>query len=171
MPQSDHPPLQRHAALAPLSRDHYTGLVQSQRLMKAADHDDVARRQAVAAFVDASDQEIAQHFADEERLLTGLIGDDDRQRLLREHRELTEAADLLRQLRKRTDPDAQALRQTGQRLRDHIRWEERELFERLQRDLPEDQLAALARATDEVEQSRPRNVRQQKDSLRKGVDT
>jgi iron-sulfur cluster repair protein YtfE (RIC family) len=159
MPQPEHPPLKRHEALAPLSRDHYTGLVQAQRLMKAADGDEVARRKAVAGFVDAWEHELAEHFADEERLLVGLMTDDDRQRLLSDHRQLTDDAARLRGLRRITDPSPSALREVGQRLEQHIRWEERELFGRLQQQATDDQLAGLQEATAAIERTRPRNIR------------
>ena len=72
MTRFKHSPIERHEALTPFSRDHYTGLVQAQHLSKAAESDAVARRKAIAEFVDAWDTEIAAHFADEERLLAEL---------------------------------------------------------------------------------------------------
>jgi len=153
-----HSPIERHEALAPFSRDHYTGLVQAQHLKKAAESDAVARRKAIAEFVDAWDNEIAEHFADEERLLPALAGDTDRQRLIAEHQQLTDLADQARVLRRQPDPDAQVVRQIGQTLDQHIRWEERELFVRLQDQLSNEQLAELGHQTEPIEQSRPRNA-------------
>ncbi|MBZ0173395.1 MAG: hypothetical protein K8E66_13510, partial [Phycisphaerales bacterium] len=85
MPSFEHAPLKRHEGLAPLSRDHYLGLVQARRLIQSADEDDVARRKAVAEFIDAWDRDIVTHFRDEERLLTGLMDDADQRRLFDEH--------------------------------------------------------------------------------------
>ena len=163
MSQSDHPPLHRHETLAPFSRDHYTGLVQSQHLRKAAEGDDVARRKAVAEFIDAWDHEIEEHFADEERLLLDRLNDQDRQRLLEEHGRIREDVAQLREIRRTTDPDPNALRGAGERLEEHIRWEERELFERVQNSLTKKQLSELAVATQDIEQSRPRTARRKTD--------
>jgi len=158
MARFKHDPIERHEALAPFSRDHYTGLVKARHLIKAADADAVARRKAVAEFVDGWDQEIAPHFADEERLLLEVMGDDDRNRILAEHRQLRDFAEQARQMRKQTDPDADLVRRIGQTLDDHIRWEERELFARIQGDLNEAQLAFIQQHTEPIEASRPRNA-------------
>lgn len=153
-----HAPIQRHESLAPFSRDHYGGLVQARSLTKAADGDAAARRKAVAAFVDAWNREIAIHFQDEERLLLDLMGQQDRERLLREHKQLNEFADRARELRQEVDPDPDTLRQIGETLEAHIRWEERELFARLQNELDDEGLARLQQHTAPIEQSRPRNA-------------
>src|SRR5690606_35682769 len=127
-----HPPLQRHPSLQPLSRDHYLGLVHARRMVRAADADDIERRGALAAFLDAWDIEIAAHFDDEERLLAPLAPPAGRERLLREHRELRDLVDEARLRRREIDPGADWLADLGQRLNDHIRWEERELFTAIQ---------------------------------------
>lgn len=115
-------------------------------------------RKAVAEFVDGWDQEIAQHFADEERLLLDVMSDADRDRMLEEHRQLRDFAAQARQLRKQTDPDADLVRRIGQTLNDHIRWEERDLFTRIQDDLNDEQLAFIQQHTEPIEASRPRNA-------------
>lgn len=151
-------PLVRHEAFAPFSRDHYTGLVQAQHLIKAGRADDVARRKAVADFVDAFDHHIAEHFRDEERLLADILSDADRDILLSQHHRLTQDAEQLRQLRKSVDPDPQTLVDIGKRLEEHIRWEERELFNRVQQQLDDKEIADLQRQTAEIEATRPRNI-------------
>lgn len=158
MAKFEHAPIERHEALAPFSRDHYVGLVQAQHLKKAADDDDVARRKAIAEFVDAWDAEIAPHFTDEERLLTDLANDVDRERLIEEHQQIRSLADKARELRRQTDPAADAVRHIGETLEKHIRWEERELFIRLQQELTEGQLASLAQQTETIEKQRQRNA-------------
>ncbi len=159
MPEFERAPIVRHDALAPLSRDHYGGLVQARHLIRAADGDDTARRKAIAEFVDAWDHEIAEHFRDEERLLTALLDDEDRQRLLDEHARLSALATDARTMRRHVDPDPAALRQLGEMLEQHIRWEERHLFRHLQDRLSAAQLAALQRESEVLEASRPRNVK------------
>jgi iron-sulfur cluster repair protein YtfE (RIC family) len=133
-------------------------LVSAQHLKKAADRDAVARRHAVAEFVDAWDTEIAAHFADEERVLLPLLDAADGSRLRQEHFELNELSDAARAERRQVDPDASILRQLGDALEKHIRWEERQLFGRLQMSLSEMQLAALERETAAIENTRHRRA-------------
>ena len=158
MPEFNQPPIKRSPALQPLSRDHYQGLVQAQHLIKAADGDANARRKALAEFVDAWKLEIAVHFADEEQLLLEHLGDEDKQRLLDEHATLRELATRAQAQRREVDPHAELLRELGQALNAHIRWEERELFTRLEQSVDEATLAAIAGQTEQIEAARPRNV-------------
>ena len=158
MSRHKHPPLQRHEALQPFSRDHYTGLVQAHRLVKAADADAIARRKAVAGFTDAWTLEIAEHFDDEEHLLADLMQRDDRTRLLDEHRRVRDMAEKVQAAGREADPDARLVRTLGETLEKHIRWEERELFMRLQEQLDQDQLARLRQQTEAIEQARPRHT-------------
>ncbi len=97
----EHPPQPRHVSLQPFSRDHYVGLVQAERLRKAADaqpadtpgSDAAARRKAVSEFLDAWRQEIAEHFEDEERLLDALLTDPERTELHQQHHHLRALAE------------------------------------------------------------------------------
>lgn len=158
----EHAPIQRHPAMQPLSRDHYVGLVQAQRMIKAADGDAVARRAALAGFVDAWAQEIGKHFDDEERLLGALMNEPDKTRLLEEHAALRQVAHEAQEQRQRTDPDAAWARRAGELLRDHIRWEERELFTRIETQADDEALAKLKAKTEVMEAGRARSVCQGK---------
>lgn len=159
MPTFEHAPIERHQALAPLSRDHYVGLVQARHLIRAADDDEIARRKAVAEFVDAWDTEIVQHFRDEERLLSDLMDKADRERLLDEHERLSNLVSRVRALLHQVDPEAVVLRELGELLERHIRWEERDLFNRIQERVNLAQLAELQRLTDVIETTRKRDAR------------
>jgi hypothetical protein len=149
------PPLKRHAALRPLSREHMSGLVQARNLAAAADAGGAACSLAAADFVRVWRAEIRGHFDDEERLLLPLVrGTELETRLLGDHQELRALAARCEQ-----DPGAFArdpggVRRLGSLLHDHIRWEERVLFEAVQRDHPE-ALAALTPAADLMEHARP----------------
>lgn len=149
------PPLKRHATLRPLSREHMSGLIQARGLTRSADADRGVRGAAVASFVEVWRAEISDHFDDEERLLLPLTRDPAlRARLISEHRALRELA-----LRCIDDPggvaeDPPLLRRIGSLLHDHIRWEERDYFETIQRDHPE-ALAALEHEAVRIEQQRP----------------
>jgi len=151
-------PIQRDDALAPFSRDHYVGLVHAHRLIKSAEKDRAAKHAALADFLDAWSSEIQPHFRDEERLLQELLSPEDRQRLLDEHAHLTDLASEARRWRRDVDPDGASLAALGRTLEQHIRWEERELFNRVQQTVSEPQRAALAAETAEIESSRPRNA-------------
>jgi hemerythrin-like domain-containing protein len=64
-------------------------------------------------------------------------------------RVLTEHVDLRRRgqdLEANADPDLSGLRELGERLERHIRFEERELFPMIEAALPDDELAQLGAA-------------------------
>ncbi len=121
--------------LIPFSHDHQHGLAQSLRLRNAArddDADQLARR--VADALSFADGELAAHMAAEESALLPLLVQLDlvepagAARMAAEHLELRVLRD---RLRARPDDAARAL-EFAQALHDHIRWEERHLFERAQ---------------------------------------
>ncbi len=149
------PPLKRHLTLQPLSREHMGGLIQARNLQLAASKKASVRRRAISGFAIVWQTEIMQHFDDEERLLLPLIDDPAmRDRLLNEHRSL-------RQLAKQCerDPDSvaqepEAMRILGVMLYEHIRWEERVLFETIQRTHPA-ALAELVHESERIQEQRP----------------
>ncbi len=147
------PPLHRHPALQPLSREHFNGLVQARRLRQAADGSADERRSAVDGFETAWLDEIAPHFDDEERLLGPLASRADAERLRAEHEVIRSLAGEVFALRERCDSDR--LRRLGHLLHDHIRWEERSLFPALQASIGDEDLERIAHATQRVEEERP----------------
>lgn len=152
-------PIQRHPALQPFSRDHYAGLVAAHRLIRSGAGDDRERRAALAHFLDAWHSEIRLHFDDEERLLLPLITEPlALQRLLDDHAALREAARHAETYaeHRHAPPDAAVLRDLGEKLELHIRWEERVLFKEIEAEATPDQLADLQRQTHAFEQTRPR---------------
>ncbi len=158
MASFEHAPIHRHDAIAPFSRDHYVGLVQARHLIKSAGGDAVDRRRVVAQFIDAWDGDIVEHFRDEERLLLPLMNEADQEHMRAQHKQIAELADRVRAERKKVDPVDSLLRELGELLESHIRWEERELFNRLQDDLSAGELDELQRSTASIEDARPRNV-------------
>lgn len=158
MAKFQNPQLQREPALQPFSRDHYQGLVQARKAIRAAEQDAAARREAVASFLDAWRQEIADHFADEERLLIELMNEPDVRRLRDEHATLRRFAGEAETKAGDADPDPAWLRRLGETLEAHIRWEERELFPRIEQHATGEQLQLLKSHTDQIEAARPRNA-------------
>jgi hemerythrin-like domain-containing protein len=154
-PSDAYPPLKRHDALQPLSREHMNGLIQARRLTRAARADGAARLDAVRAFVVAWTSEIRDHFDDEERMLLPLPQPEAlRRRLLDEHAALRSSA-----ARCVDDPRAAALdphfvAQLGSLLHDHIRWEERHYFQFIQHEHPA-ALDALLADADAIQRERP----------------
>jgi len=172
MSGNETPPINRHAALVPLSRDHYVGLVHAQRLKKAASKDRVARHKALADFLEVWRTEMEPHFRDEERLLPPLIvSDEDRGRLFDEHAAIERAAKEAVIKRRAVDPDAEFVERLGRDLEQHIRWEERVLFNQVQDSASERQLEDLAEATDLVEQARNRGRGGRATDLDEATDT
>ena len=143
--------MKRHPALVPLSEDHHHELVQARKLVRAADATAVERLGVGAAYVDAFFTDTVRHFRDEEEavfpLYAAYAGDDDPllARTLREHMELHGLARALRAEVAAGDVPPETLRALGTLLSDHVRMEERELFEAMQRLVPAEELDALTR--------------------------
>ena len=140
--------MQRHPGLVPLSRDHHHGLVMAERLVLGRSTNPRAdwpagRAEQARRLIDFFETDLAPHFEAEEahvfpvaarevaageRLVQGLVDDHEAMRAM--VRALAAAG---------PDPAAlpdfdDRLRAFGERLRRHIRVEERELFERMQAD-------------------------------------
>ena len=136
----------RDPSLIPLSRQHHNSLalcVLSRRSL-AADCSPESVAKVARRVIDRYELELVNHFEIEERVLfplcgpLPLIGE-----LLREHRAI-EA--LVAQLR--AAPSAALLEQFCELLSGHIRKEERELFEQIQRTLPREVLDRMGAEID-----------------------
>jgi mannose-6-phosphate isomerase-like protein (cupin superfamily) len=135
--------MKRHPCLEPLSRDHFEGLTLARHL-------GLEGASVLPAFRAAWETDLRDHFEEEERLLMPLCTSEDAARLVREHREIAELGETAA-----TDEQARLL---GQRLHDHIRWEERELFVRVE-TAPEATLRSLAEETNRIEGRRENPLR------------
>jgi len=142
--------VKRSRALAPFSEEHHHELVQARRLLRAADAGADARLAAARAYVDVFFRDTVEHFRREEEELfplyarhagrTGLL-----ERILAEHMQLHGLARTLRTRVAAGDVPAEDLRGLGSLLREHVRVEERGLFEEIQRVVPAQELDALRR--------------------------
>ncbi len=143
--------MKRHPALVPLSEDHHHELVQARRLLRAADASADERLAAGAAYAEAFFTDTVDHFRREEDgvfPLYAAYGDADDPllaRILREHMELHGLAHALRAEVSAGAVSSETVRALGTLLRDHVRLEERELFEAVQRVVPAAELDALGR--------------------------
>ena len=123
--------MKRHAALQQLSREHHTALKLARLARFASDSGCTeAIAEAANTISEMFQEEIEGHFVREEiDLLPELkrFGESELvQRTLAEHVELRALSQQL------SHPDAELLARFGQLLHDHVRFEERELFETAQ---------------------------------------
>jgi hypothetical protein len=134
--------MRRSEALRSLSREHHQALTVAQELSRTEDPE-----QAAAAFREFWRREGAIHFRIEEDVLLptwellGTVNAEAAARLAREHLELRAAVLALGE-----KPPPAAIRELGERLAAHVRFEERELFPLIEADLGARELERLARA-------------------------
>jgi hemerythrin-like domain-containing protein len=141
--------MKRSEALTPLSHDHHKGLFVAMQLKRAVD------AQAAQAFLDFIDGHGGVHFrVEEDLLLPGWIAADAKadvemaRRVLAEHLAFRASA---RRLRSR-QCTVEELHELGAALDRHIRFEERELFPRIERSLSAETMTALAAEIDQAEE-------------------
>ena len=137
----------RDKSLAPLSRQHQHALALCVRIRRALPAGDSGVKAWSAEVRDAFAQEIGAHFAAEEALvfpearqfasLAPLVDD-----LLSDHAALRDCF----QRAEAGRLDAPGLQDFARRLDDHIRKEERQLFEQMQELVPPDRLEELGRS-------------------------
>ena len=142
--------MKRAAALQPLSREHLGALTIAKALRESEDE---SAERARTAFLDFWDRDGRRHFRiEEEVLLPGwaLHAEVDRPgvaRMLEEHLAIRRAA-----LHLGANPVSSVeLRELGQLLHDHVRFEERELFPLVEAALDPAALAWLAAAIEAAE--------------------
>jgi hemerythrin-like domain-containing protein len=130
----------RDPSLIPLSHQHQHALalcVMTDRSL-AADPSPPSVERLAQRCVDRYEVELANHFEIEEQVLFPASPSKLTEELIAEHRQLEAMIVRLRQ-----SPGATALREFTALLRRHVRREENELFEQMQRDVPREKLNAL----------------------------
>jgi hemerythrin-like domain-containing protein len=144
--------MKRHEALEQLSRDHHQALFQAMRLKRAEPGN---AGEVLGEFLDFWFGVGYLHFRAEEEVLLpaysayGDVSRDEVIRVLVDHAEIRRAAHELGGTKE--PPPPERLHALGERLDAHVRHEERVLFPLIEEALPEDELARVARAVDEVE--------------------
>ena len=133
--------MKRHPSLAPLSRDHHHALILAQRLRRATEQD---AADAAEAFLEHWMEEERLHFRLEEEVLLpayAAYGDPGHPAVVRT---LVDHVRIRRDVERLAGgADPALLHELGERLADHVRLEENELFPLVERTLPEPALAAL----------------------------
>ncbi|HTI32299.1 MAG TPA: hemerythrin domain-containing protein [Miltoncostaea sp.] len=142
--------MDRHPALAPLSRDHHRALVEARAARLAAGGDPPARIAAGRRFAAFFAEHAVAPFRSEEEDLFPLIapaGDGEMPeplaRALLEHARLHALARRIRDGVARGAVDGGDLDAAGTLLHDHVRLEERVLFPLIERDAGDEGLVAL----------------------------
>jgi hypothetical protein len=144
--------LKRDPNLVCLSREHHDGLVMCLRIERELPVVDMAVLDAL--YTDLNDfweQSLLRHFrAESECLLARLIrhvaiDDPLAERLNLDHLRL---AALIADMRDTPEKRPQAIKDFGTLLRDHIKWEEEQLFEITQQRLEQREMQALGRELD-----------------------
>ena len=140
--------MKRSAALVSLSRDHHKALAVAQKMRRASDG-----AEGAAVFLAFWNDQGQAHFCVEEEVLLpgwawlGTVDNVAAAQLAREHLEIRTAALALAE-----QPELELVRDLGERLASHVRFEERELFSLIETDLNAADLDRLARAVHEAEQ-------------------
>lgn len=140
-------PIKRHSALQPLSRQHHFGLLFSWKIRKGFNKNvEINRMQAYAKWF--FKQEIEPHFYDEETYVFPILeeGNELVERALKEHRQL-------KRLFNDTENPGKTLHQLEEELDAHIRFEERILFNEIQKVATEEQLQKIEEVHSNLEKS------------------
>ena len=140
-------PIKRHEALKPLSRQHHFGLLFSWKLRKGFKKNiDTARMQKYAKWF--YEHEIKPHFKDEEKYLFPIMEDGNElvERALKEHRRI-------KHLFNDTKNPEKSLHHLEEELDAHIRFEERVLFNEIEKVATPAQLAKIEEIHSDLEKT------------------
>ncbi len=130
-------PIKRHILLQPISHDHHVGLLVCWKIRTGLSNQvEPARIKKFCNFF--YEIHLKNHFIAEEKYIFPVLGNNDYliKRAMEEHQ-------LLRQLFKDKNGDKENLTLIEKHLEEHIRFEERELFTRIEAVATEDQLRTI----------------------------
>ena len=131
-------PIKRHIALQPISHDHHFGLLVCWKIKSGLNKGvEPARIKKFCNFF--YEKHLHTHFIAEEKYIFPVLGNDDGliKRAMNEHH-------LLRKLFEDETGDIQNLTLIEKHLEEHIRFEERELFNKIEALATEEQLQAIS---------------------------
>ena len=137
---TDHTPIKRHKAIVSFSKDHHLGLLLvwkiRQGLKKAISIERISNY--VLSFFT---ENLQNHFNEEEEMLFCKLpdGDDLRKQAEADHKAIYKLIVAIRENKN----DAYLLNQFADKLEKHIRFEERELFNHLQKNIASEELAEI----------------------------
>ncbi len=141
--------MKRSPGLQKFSREHHTALKLARDFRQAVDANDQRLLEAAcAAARHCYEEELAPHFREEETFLLPHLQAAGCEAVVA--RTLVEHRAMKRAVRDLEIADADALRRFADLLADHVRFEERELFETAQRVLDAETLARVAQRCEEL---------------------
>ncbi len=140
-------PLKRHVALQPLSKDHHQGLLLGWRIRQGIKKN-VDKNRIFEYFRYYWQEHLEPHFKLEETYLFPLLDPKDKMRVEveKQHKELREIEVLL----EKKGVEKNLLDLFAKKLEAHIRFEERELFQYMQKELGQEELIHLHEKMEEV---------------------
>lgn len=149
--------MKRHQALQDYSRDHHFFLLEAREIRWALEGSEHGRpaRHVVRSFLDFWHDDGLLHLREEEEVLLPCYAElapsqtqqDHIERVLDEHRRLRRRVATLKQRVETGAPFEALLGRVGERLHDHVRFEERTVFEHLQEVLADEELAIIGEAS------------------------
>lgn len=139
---SNKEPIKRHPAIVSFSKDHHFGLLLAWKIRQGLTKNISAERISdyVLYFFK---EDLEKHFADEEEMLFSNLPFDDEMRMKAEsdHREIFNLVNRVGQNKQ----DNALLNELADKIDQHIRFEERELFNHLQDNISTDKLEEIAK--------------------------
>ena len=136
-------PIKRHESIKWLSKEHHFGLLNSWKINKGINRGisiNIIKNYVIFFW----ENNLQQHFKEEEELLFNVIDDDKINSAIEQHTSIREKINTLYN----GHADSLLLQQFAQELNDHIRYEERILFPFLEKALPLNQLQQIGVALD-----------------------
>ena len=129
-------PLKRSTHLKPLSRDHHDGLLLCWKIRQGLKNN-IEDLRIVSYVAFCFEQELKEHFDQEERLVVSLLkeGDPEIRKAREQHKELNW---LIQKIIRTDDSEKALLAAFADRLEDHIRFEERQLFPYIEKNADPD---------------------------------
>ncbi len=152
--------IDRHPALQDLSRDHHNVLVLCLEISRSLENeDDASGEQSTRTPREMAEQLLSfwqgegnLHFREEEEAFlpvymrhVRLAENEDLRQMLHDHAWLRDRVERLEQLLDNDRPFQDLLKETGERLKQHARLEERSVFEHAQQVLSDDELDEVGR--------------------------
>ena len=140
----------RHDTLIPLTHDHHHTLAQARRLQDAAKNEDKTERRNVANdFVNFYFGRAMRHFHEEEELFFAPVVDhpDTRDLVIHAVSDHLRSHAMVRTLKRQIsdgEADPELLVRIAALLKEHVRFEEQDLFPLIERLIPEEDLNDLA---------------------------
>lgn len=128
-------PIKRHEALIPLSRDHHFGLLLSWKINQGLKFQ--IPKERIANYLEWFwKSHLKQHFFEEEQFIFPILGENHEmvKRALREH-----------QLLENLIQNKESFAEFTSLINEHIRFEERELFNEIQKIATKDQLENISK--------------------------